>query len=355
METEVQIINDFEKDSFLIKKAANVIKGGGLVAFPTETVYGLGGNALDEKAVNKIFQAKGRPQDNPLIVHVADKNLEKYIEEVPEVAKKMIDKFWPGALTIILKKKDIIPNTTSANLDTIGVRMPSEPIALKLIELSGVPIAAPSANISGRPSPTDVERCIEDLQGRVDFILGGHKSIVGVESTIVDCTVDPPMILRPGGITLEMLREIDSRIDIDKAILSKPAKNLKPKAPGMKYRHYAPKAKVTIVSSNNKINGNNEKVVEKINEMIQNYIQKGKKVGVLASKENSKFYKNSQVIILGSKNDLCTVAQNLFEALRSFDDKGVEIILSEAFDEKGLGVAVMNRLKKAAGYDIVNV
>lgn len=355
LKTEVQIINDFENDSFLIKKAANVIKEGGIVAFPTETVYGLGANALDEQAVKKIFEAKGRPQDNPLIIHVADRKLEKYIEMIPESAKKMMDKFWPGPLTIILKKKDIIPNTTSANLDTVGVRMPSEPIALKLIELSGVPIAAPSANISGRPSPTDVERCIEDLEGRVDFILGGDKSIVGVESTIVDCTVDPPMILRPGGITLEMLREIDGRIDIDKAILSKPTKDLKPKAPGMKYRHYAPKAKVTIISSCNKINENDEKVVEKINEMIQNYIEQGKTVGVLASEENSIFYKNSQVITLGSKNDLCTVAQNLFEALRSFDDKGVDIILSEAFEEKGLGIAVMNRLKKAAGYDIVNV
>ena len=352
LKTEVQIINDFENDSFLIKKAANVIKEGGIVAFPTETVYGLGANALDEEAVKKIFEAKGRPQDNPLIIHVADKNLEKYIEAIPESAKKMMDKFWPGPLTIILKKKDIIPNTTSANLNTVGVRMPSESIALKLIELSGVPIAAPSANISGRPSPTDVERCVEDLEGRVDFILGGHKSIVGVESTIVDCTVDPPMILRPGGITLEMLREIDSRIDIDKAILSKPTKDLKPKAPGMKYRHYAPKAKVTIISSND---DRNEKVVEKINEMIQNYIEQGKKVGVLASKENSTLYKDSQVIILGSKNDLCTVAQNLFEALRSFDDKGVDVILSEAFEEKGLGIAVMNRLKKAAGYDIISV
>ena len=349
METEIELIKDINEDSCIIEKAAKVIKNGGIVAFPTETVYGLGADALNENAVKKIFEAKGRPQDNPLIIHVSSKKIDKYVKDIPECAEKMMEKFWPGPLTIILNKKDIVPNMTSANLSSVGVRMPSEPIALKLIEMSGVPIAAPSANISGRPSPTDVERCVEDLKGRVDFILGGKKSRVGVESTIVDCTVNPPVVLRPGGITLEMLKEIDSRIEIDKAILSKPTKDFKPKAPGMKYRHYAPKAKVRIIS------GENEKVVEKINEMIHNYMEEGKSVGVLASEENNKKYISKDIITLGSIKDLSKVAQNLFEALRSFDDKGVDIILSEAFEEKGLGIAVMNRLKKAAGYDIINI
>ena len=290
METEIELIKDINKDNYLIEKAAKVIKDGGIVAFPTETVYGLGANALNEEAVKKIFEAKGRPQDNPLIIHVSNKNLDKYVKDIPECAKIMMEKFWPGPLTIILNKKDIIPNVTSANLESVGVRMPREPIALKLIEMCGVPIAAPSANISGRPSPTDVERCIEDLNGRVDFILGGNKSKVGVESTIVDCTVNPPVVLRPGGITLEMLKEIDPKIEIDKAILSKPTEDFKPKAPGMKYRHYAPKAKVRIVL------GENKKVVEKINEMIHNYIEEGKRVGVLASEENNKKYRKMQTL-----------------------------------------------------------
>lgn len=237
METKVAIIKDIKKDIKFIEEAAQVIKNGGIVAFPTETVYGLGANALNENSVKKIFVAKGRPQDNPLIVHVSSKDVSGLVKKVPEVAEKLINKFWPGPLTIILEKKDIIPNVTSANLNTIGIRMPNSEIALKLIELSEKPIAAPSANISGRPSPTEVERCVEDLNGRVEYIIGGESSDIGVESTIIDCTVNPPMILRPGGITLEMLREIDSNIDIDEALKSKPNENLKPKAPGMKYRH----------------------------------------------------------------------------------------------------------------------
>ena len=349
METKIAIIKDVNKNIEYLKEAASIICNGGVVAFPTETVYGLGANALNENSVSKIFEAKGRPQDNPLIVHVASKDINDLVSEVPDVAQKLIDKFWPGPLTIILNKKEIIPNRTSANLESVGIRMPANDIALKLIELSGCPIAAPSANISGRPSPTDVERCIEDLDGKIDYILGGNKSDVGVESTIVDCTVMPPIVLRPGGITLEMLREVCSDITIDKAIQGKPREDLKPKAPGMKYRHYAPKAKVRIVL------GENKKVVEKINEMIHNYIEEGKRVGVLASEENNKKYIIKDVITLGSSKDLSIVAQNLFEALRSFDDKGVDIILSEAFEEKGIGIAVMNRLKKAAGYDIINI
>ena len=349
METKVAIVNDLKKDLSAIKEAAEVIASGGIVAFPTETVYGLGANALDEDAVKKIFVAKGRPQDNPLIVHVANTKIDNLVEEVPEIAQKIMDRFWPGPITIIMKKKDIIPNVTSANLDTIGIRMPNNEIALKLIELSNTPIAAPSANISGRPSPTDIERCVEDLSGRVDFIIGGEKSNVGVESTIVDCTVNPPLVLRPGGITLEMLREIDPKIEIDKAIMEKPSDNLKPKAPGMKYRHYAPNAKVKIIK------GDRKKTVEKINEMVHNYIDEGKRVGILSSKENASLYELGEIFIVGSKENLSEVARNLFEGLRGLDDKKVDIILAESYDEQGVGLAIMNRLQKSAGFDIIDV
>ena len=241
MKTKVAIIKNLNEDKDFINEAGNIIKSGGTVAFPTETVYGLGADALNGEAVKKIFLAKGRPQDNPLIIHVSSKKIEKFVKDVPPVAEKLMDKFWPGPMTIILNKKDIVPDETSAGLSTIGVRMPNSEIALKLIEAAGVPIAAPSANISGRPSPTDVERCIEDLDGKIDYILGGERSDIGVESTIVDCTVNPPMVLRPGGITLEMLRTVDENIVIDEALKKKPSADLKPKAPGMKYRHYAPK------------------------------------------------------------------------------------------------------------------
>ena len=349
METKVAIIKDIKSDINYIKEAANIIKSNGIVAFPTETVYGLGANALDSEAVSKIFEAKGRPQDNPLIVHVANKDISGLVLNIPEVAKELMNKFWPGPLTLILEKNNIIPDETSAGLSTIGIRMPNNEIALKLIELANSPIAAPSANISGRPSPTEVERCIEDLSGRVDYILGGSRSEVGVESTIVDCTINPPLILRPGGITLEMLREVNSGIDIDEAIKGKPSKDLKPKAPGMKYRHYAPKAKIKI------IRGNKEKTIDKIREIVDNYIEKNKNVAVLCVEENKNEFSNGKVISLGSEFILEDIARNLFEALRTCDDLGADIILCEAFEEKGVGVAIMNRLNKAAGFDIIDV
>lgn len=349
METKVAIIKDIKSDINYIKEAANIIKSNGIVAFPTETVYGLGANALDSEAVSKIFEAKGRPQDNPLIVHVANKDISGLVLKVPEVAKELMNKFWPGPLTLILEKNNIIPDETSAGLSTIGIRMPNNEIALKLIELANSPIAAPSANISGRPSPTEVERCIEDLSGKVDYILGGSRSEVGVESTIVDCTINPPLILRPGGITLEMLREVHSGIDIDEAIKGKPSKDLKPKAPGMKYRHYAPKAKVKI------IRGNKEKTIDKIKEIVDNYIEKNKNVAVLCVEENKNEFSNGKVISLGSEFILEDIARNLFETLRTCDDLGVDIIICEAFEEKGVGVAIMNRLSKAAGFDIIDV
>lgn len=349
MKTKISMIKNASEDEKEIQEAAEIIKNGGTVVFPTETVYGLGADGLNSEAVKKIFEAKGRPQDNPLIIHVSSKDLNLYAEEVPQIANKLVEKFWPGPLTIILKKKDIVPNETSASLDSMGIRMPNNEIALKLIELSETTIAAPSANISGRPSPTDLQRCVEDLDGKVDCILGGEQSDIGVESTIVDCTVNPPLVLRPGGVTLEMLREIDPNINIDPAIMKKPEPNLKPKAPGMKYRHYAPKAKVTIVS------GNKKNTIEKIKEMVHYNIEKKKKVCILTVDENEKEYSEGIKISLGSLNDLSTVARNLFETLRKCDDIGADVVFAESFEQKGVGIAIMNRLNKAAGFDIVEV
>ena len=349
METKVAIIKDINTDIRFIEEAGKVIRNGGTVAFPTETVYGLGANALDDEAVRKIFIAKGRPQDNPLIIHVSTKEISELVKDVPEVAQKIIDKFWPGPLTVILEKKDIIPNVTSANLNTIGIRMPNSEIALKLIELAERPIAAPSANISGRPSPTEVERCVEDLNGRVDYIIGGESSDIGVESTIVDCTVNPPLVLRPGGITLEMLKEINPEIELDKALKSKPNDDFKPKAPGMKYKHYAPNAHLKIIK------GKNEKTIEIINEIVENYIEKGNDVAILTTNENLNKFNSGKVISLGSENNLNEIAKNLFEALRKCDDLRVQYILCQGFEENGVGLAIMNRLNKAAGYDILEV
>jgi L-threonylcarbamoyladenylate synthase len=349
LNTKVLLIDEERIDKALIEEAAESLKHGGLVAFPTETVYGLGANALDEKAVEKIFHAKGRPQDNPLIIHVAEFDIDAYASNIPMVARELMRKFWPGPLTIILNKTSLIPEATSAGLPSVGIRMPSNAVARLLIKASGVPVAAPSANISGRPSPTDWKRCVEDLDGKVDYIVGGGRCEVGLESTIVDCTVVPPCVLRPGGITLNMLREVDSEIYIDPAVMKKGEGNFKPKAPGMKYRHYAPKAPLKIIK------GDLKKTIAKINEIVQNSIDENKRVGILSTDETKPYYPAGLVISLGSRKDMSNIGQNLFEALRSFDDEKVDVILSEAFEEDGLGTAVMNRLSKSAGFDIIEV
>jgi len=348
MNTKISIIDENDIAQSIINEAASVIKEGGLVAFPTETVYGLGANALDKLAVEKIFKAKGRPQDNPLIIHVSNFDIDFLVKEIPCMAKKIMNRYWPGPITLIFNKSDLVPRITSAGLDTVGIRMPSNIIARKLIEEAGTPIAAPSANISGRPSPTDVESCIEDLSGKIEYILGGDKSKVGLESTIVDCTCTPLCILRPGTITIEMLREIDGKIYIDKNIMSKPKNDFKPKAPGMKYRHYAPKSPVKIIS------GDLEKTVAKINEIVQTNMG-NKKIGIIATDESKKKYPYGTVVSLGDRDHLDDIGRNLFEVLRSFDAIDVDLILSEAFEEKGIGVAIMNRLKKSAGFDITYV
>jgi L-threonylcarbamoyladenylate synthase len=349
LETKLLLIDEDKIDMHFIDEAGKALREGKLVAFPTETVYGLGANALDKVAVSNIFSAKGRPQDNPLIVHVADFNIDGLVMEVPAVSRQLMESFWPGPLTIILKKSSLIPDVTSAGLDSIGIRMPLNPIAREIIKAAGVPIAAPSANVSGRPSPTDWKRCMEDLDGRVDYIVGGGRSEVGLESTIVDCTEYPLCVLRPGGITLDMLREIDENVYIDPAVMRKNEGDFKPKAPGMKYRHYAPKAPLKIIQ------GDLQKTIAKINEIVQNSIDENNAVGILATDETKDKYISGMIISLGSRDNMESIGQNLFEALRSFDDAKVDLILSEAFEERGVGTAVMNRLKKSAGYDIIKV
>lgn len=337
MKTKIVRITE-ENQEEAIKQAGKVIREGGIVAFPTETVYGLGANALDPEAVQKIFTAKGRPQDNPLIVHVSSKDISAYVEEIPMVAQRLMDKFWPGPLTIILKKSSIIPDVTSANLNTVGLRMPKQKIALRLIEESQVPIAAPSANRSGKPSPTTLEHCVRDLDGRVDVILGGDISDVGIESTIVDCTVEPPVVLRPGGISLELLQQVDSRITIDPHLVDATET---PKAPGMKYRHYAPKAPLHLVD-------HQSQMIETIQRFNQTYQAQGKKVGILATDETKMNYQSDFIYSLGSRRNLEVVGQRLYYGLRQMDEKEVDVILCETFPEEGIGRAIMNRLRKAS-------
>jgi len=332
-----------------VKKAAEIIKRGGLVAFPTETVYGLGANGLDENAVPKIYEAKGRPSDNPLILHISKLDeIEDIVKEIPKSALILAEEFWPGPLTMVFKKSERIPYRTTGGLESVAIRMPSNKIARELIKAAGVPIAAPSANSSGRPSPTKAAHVIYDLDGKIDMVIDGGEVDIGIESTIVDVTGEVPAILRPGFITEKMLSEAIGRVEIDEVVKSlSPDKDLKPKAPGMKYRHYAPRGKMTIYK------GSHSKVVERINEEISKL--EGKKTGVLATDETKSYYRADIIISLGSREDGESIAHNLFDALRKFDDDDVEFIYSEGFDENKLGFAIMNRLHKSAGYNIINV
>ena len=345
---KVNLRKGLEEDVF--RAAGEVLRSGGTVAFPTETVYGLGADALNPSAVKKIFEAKGRPQDNPLIIHVADREISPYAKEIPLKAQEMMNAFWPGPLTIILKKTDIVPLETSAGLDSVGIRMPSNEVARALIKALGHPIAAPSANISGRPSPTNYERCVEDLDGKVDMIIGDGSSIVGLESTIVDYSVSPPRLLRPGYITYEDLLGIDEEVVYEEA-KTRVEEEEAPKAPGMKYRHYAPKAPMTIFRGETAMVEN--EILRQIDEMIKN----GKTVGVFAPIERKSVYNGKNIIFvsMGTQKDLDEVARNLFEGLRRFDDAQVDVILSEGFQETGVSRAIMNRLKKAASFHIIEV
>lgn len=335
-------------------EAGEIIRKGGLVAFPTETVYGLGADALNSQAAAKIYTAKGRPSDNPLIVHIADEgDLENLAEEVSDKAKILMRFFWPGPLTMIFYKKEKVPYGTTGGLDTVAVRMPQHKIALEFIRQSGVPIAAPSANISGRPSPTTAGHVEEDMLGRIDMIIDGGKVGIGIESTIVDMTVTPPMILRPGYITREMLEEKIGTVQVDKIVEAKSAlpegkEDYMPKAPGMKYKHYAPKADLTMFE------GSILNVAKAINERKEMEESRGKKVGILCTDESRGYYSGDYIISIGSREKQETIAANLYEVLRDFDDTDVDVILGETFYGGGLGQAIMNRLIKAAGYKLIN-
>lgn len=349
MKTIIKKVDQTFIDENTIKEAGDIIKSGGLVAFPTETVYGLGADALNTEAAKKIYEAKGRPSDNPLIVHIADmKDLEKIAKDIPKAAYELAEEFWPGPLTMILNKTNNVPLGTTGGLETVAIRMPSNKIATKLIKASGGFIAAPSANTSGKPSPTLAAHVEEDLKGTIDMIIDGGMVDIGVESTIIDLTVDPPMILRPGAITKAMMGEVIGKVSEDVTLMKDDDKH-SPKAPGMKYRHYAPKAELIIVK------GDMEKVIDKINELSSDAVKEGKRVGIIATGETKEHYKFGQIKSIGTRAHEETIAHHLYQILREFDDDKVDIIYSEAFDTKGIGKAIMNRLLKAAGHHIIQV
>ena len=336
-------------DADAIARGGEILKKGGLVAFPTETVYGLGGNALDPEASKKIYAAKGRPSDNPLIVHIADiKDLKKVAAEVPEKAQILADKYWPGPLTMILPKADIVPSETTGGLDSVAVRFPSDRIAQALILAGGGFVAAPSANTSGRPSPTTAGHVIEDLGDKIDMIIDGGQVCIGLESTIVDFTEDVPVVLRPGYISLEMLQETLGDVRMDRGLIS-PDSKVHPKAPGMKYRHYAPKADLTIIE------GEAENVIREILRRTDEALAKDKKVGIIATDETKDRYTEGIVKSIGSRDQEETIAHHLYEVLRDFDSCNVSEIYSEAFYTPRMGQAIMNRLLKAAGHKIIKV
>lgn len=325
-----------------ITAVAKILREGGLVGIPTETVYGLGANGLDGDAVRRIFEAKGRPNDNPLILHVTGQQwLPRYCQDVPPLAYVLARKFWPGPLTMILKRKPIIPDETTAGLDTVAMRCPNHPVTLAIIREAGVPIAAPSANTSGRPSCTTAQDVLEDMDGKIQGVVDGGPCAVGVESTILDLTCDPPRLLRPGGLPLEELERLIGHIDVDKAVTAAMREGERPKAPGMKYRHYAPKAPVTVVT------GMPEKSAQEILKRVT------PTSGVICFDEFVHLFRDQEVHALGPSGDKLTQAQRVFDALRTFDNSAVTEIFAQCPDNRGLGLAISNRLKKAAGFRVV--
>ena len=347
MRTIIEKMDENRIEEYVIARAGEILKQGGLVAFPTETVYGLGANALDEKAAERTYAAKGRPSDNPLIVHIADADaLEAIVKNVPEKAYAVIEKFWPGPLTLIFEKDDKVPYGTTGGLDTVAVRMPVNEIARQLIRAGGGYVSAPSANTSGRPSPTSAQHVAEDLEGKIEMILDGGSVDIGVESTILDMTVEPPMILRPGAITKEMLEEAIGEITIDRALLDDNGDQA-PKAPGMKYRHYAPKAQLILVE------GEPEEAVKAIRQIAYEQTRLGYQVGIIATNETADSYTTGIVKNIGTRNSEKSIAKNLYRILREFDEEEVSYIYSESFGKDGLGDAIMNRLEKAAGHHTI--
>lgn len=356
METRLVRITSEHIEKEALRDAAKLIQAGELVAFPTETVYGLGADALRPEAAKKIYAAKGRPSDNPLIVHICKfEELESIAKEVPKQAKLLADAFWPGPLTMVVWKNEKVPYETTGGMETVAVRMPNHPVALGLIAESGCLIAAPSANTSGKPSPTEASHVALDMDGRIPMILDGGAVGIGIESTIIDLTEAKPMILRPGYITKEMLEEVLSEeVLIDPGILAAdttdPAKaGQKPKAPGMRYKHYAPKADLVLVE------GETDAVVEKINVLVSDKQAQGQGVGVIATDETRERYRADVVFSIGARDDEDAIAQHLYKILRDFDEQQVDVIYSESFATPRIGQAIMNRLLKAAGYQVLHV
>lgn len=350
IQTKVAVVSESQTDTGIIKQAGVILQAGGLVAFPTETVYGLGGDALQKESSRKIYAAKGRPSDNPLIVHICKwEDIALIVQEIPEAAKKLAKAFWPGPLTMILKKSAAVPLETTGGLETVAIRMPENKIALALIAAAGGYIAAPSANTSGKPSPTCAAHVKEDLDGKIDMILDGGSVGIGLESTIVDLTDAVPTILRPGYITKKMLEEaLSAPVETDRTILDANAKQA-PKAPGMKYRHYAPKGELTIVD------GELQAVTEKIRALAEEMHRQGKRVGIICTDETKGQYEADCIESVGARCDEEAIARHLYAILRQFDSQNIECIYSEAFSDKGIGQAIMNRLLKAAGHHVLHV
>lgn len=349
METEIISIDDVRLRTGALAKAGGIIRGGGLVAFPTETVYGLGANGLDAAACAGIYQAKGRPSDNPLILHIADLSmLDMVAREVPPLARKLLEKFTPGPLTVILPKQPAVPDSVTGGLDTVGVRLPANEVARAMIRAAGVPVAAPSANISGRPSPTTAQAVAADMQGRIPLILDGGPCIYGVESTIIDCSGGEVVILRPGGVTREQLEAVAGTVSLDPALVGA---DTVPRAPGMKYRHYAPESPLTLVT------GEAAALEARFLTELKLRRQAEKKVGVIVSEELAErlggLVPPELVFCFGPRGDYAAMAARLYEALRYFDGRGADCLLGEGTGEEGLGLAVMNRLGKASGFDII--
>jgi len=346
METKRSYIDRVHPEEELIKEGAALLQAGELVAFPTETVYGLGANALDASACRKIFEAKGRPQDNPLIVHVCNRAMANSLVAnwTPE-AELCVQNFWPGPLTLVMAKTSKVPEVVTAGLAHVAIRMPSDPVALRLIEEAGLPIAAPSANLSGKPSPTSGSHVWRDMKGKIPMILDAGVCLVGVESTVLDVTGGIPTILRPGGISREQLEAVLGEVRVDN-----PSETEAPKAPGMKYRHYAPQGEMILMI------GSSERVIQRMGNEIQKGHARLKKIGVLCSLESAPFLHNrlpDLLFVLGSKNRPEEVASNLFEGLRLCDERGMDLILAEGVEEEGIGTAIMNRLRKAASNRIL--
>jgi L-threonylcarbamoyladenylate synthase len=342
-------IDPLNPDPKVIRTAGDIVARGGLVAFPTETVYGLGANAMDGRAVIRIFEAKGRPSDNPMIVHVADLDqVGELVKNLPSPAKELMPVYWPGPLTLVVPAGRTVPPEVTAGLPSVAIRMPDHAVALALIRSAGSPVAAPSANLSGRPSPTTAAHVMEDLNGKIDLVLDGGPTGVGVESTVLDLTGPVPTILRPGGITLEDLEGILGQVAVDPAALSSlPA--VRPRSPGMKYTHYAPKAPLLLVE------GEPRKVAEKIRDIASEFRSRGKRIGILTYTDSEDYTGLGQVILAGHRDKPETVAAGLYAALRRFNDLEIDFILAESLPESGVGLAVMNRLRRAAGGKVLHV